>query len=60
LFQKAESARTTISPLAPARRSRGSSSCTKRSAPRPEPAEPFRRRACKISPLPARLAISGW
>jgi hypothetical protein len=60
LFQKPESARTRISPLPPARRTRAISSSTKRGAPRWVCAEPVRSRTCNTSSPPARVAGSGW
>ena len=60
LDQKPESKRMTISPLAPARRARATSSSTKRLVPRAVLAEPFLMRAWRISPLPARTATMGW
>jgi hypothetical protein len=58
--QKPESARMVSSPLAPARRTRAASSSTKRAVPRAVLARPVRWRACRTSPLSARLASSGW
>ena len=60
LDQKPESNRMTISPLAPARRARATSSSTKRLAPREVLAEPLRIRAWRTSPVPARTATMGW
>jgi len=54
--QKPESARMVSSPLAPARRTRAANSSTKRAVL----ARPVRCRACRTSPLSARLASSGW
>ena len=50
----------TISPLAPARRARATSSSTKRLVPRAVLAKPFLMRACRTSPVPARTARMGW
>ena len=58
--QKPESARMVSSPLAPARRTRAASSSTKRAVPRAVLARPVRWRACRTSPVSARLATSGW
>ena len=58
--QNPESKRMTISPLAPARRTRATSSSMKRRAPRAVLADPLRIRACRTSPVSARLARIGW
>jgi hypothetical protein len=58
--QNAESARSTIGPVAPARRTRRIVSRTNRCAPRLLLADPLRIRACRISPVSARVASSGW
>src|SRR5512132_1384437 len=50
-----ESARNVNAPTAPARRTRATSSSTKRLWPRWE--EPLRSRACRTSPVSARVAI---
>ena len=60
LDQNPESTRTTISPVAPARRTRAMSSWMKRRAPRAVFADPLRMRACSTSPVSARLAKIGW
>jgi hypothetical protein len=58
--QNPESARTVTGPDTLARRSVASSSPMKRMTPRKVPAAPLRIREAKISPVPARVAISGW
>ena len=60
LDQNPESTLSTISPVAPARRHRATSSSTKRLAPRAVLADPLRMRACSTSPVSARVASSGW
>lgn len=55
--QNPESARTRISPAAPARRTRATSSSTKRPVPFRD--EPLRRRAWRISAVSARVASNG-
>ena len=57
--QNPESARTVFAPVAPARLRRATSSSTKRTTSRDDPAEPFRIRANRISPVSARVANSG-
>src|SRR5208282_334418 len=56
LDQNPESKRMTSSPVAPARRTRATSSAIKRLAPRAEPAGPRRSRAWSTSPVSARVA----
>lgn len=58
--QKPESNLRTIGPVAPALRSRATSSSTNRLVPRWVLADPLRIRACTISPVSALLAGSGW
>jgi hypothetical protein len=58
-FQNPESARNNFEPLAPARRTRGISSSTNRSAPRDVFADPFLARMCNTSPVSARVAMIG-
>ena len=60
VFQKPESARSSLTPDAPARLTRAISSSVKRRIPRWVFAEPFLSRRCSTSPLPARLARIGW
>ena len=57
--QNPESARTVVGPVAPARRRFATSSSTKRTTPRDDPAEPLRMRAPSTSPVSARAASSG-
>jgi hypothetical protein len=58
--QNPESIRKVSSPLAPARRSRATSSSQNRTIPRAVLAEPLRSRACTTSPVSARKASNGW
>lgn len=60
VFQKPESARSSLTPEAPARLTRAISSSLKRRIPRWVFADPLRSRRCSSSPLPARLARIGW
>ena len=60
LDQNPESKRMTISPAAPARRTRATTSSMKRRTPRAVLAEPLRMRACSTSPVSARVASRGW
>ena len=57
--QNPESARTVTGPVASVRRRLATSSLTNPMIPREDPAEPFRIRENKISPVPARVATSG-
>jgi len=56
VFQKPESARSSLTPDAPARLTRAISSSLKRRIPRWLFAEPFLSRRCSSSPVPAQLA----
>ena len=58
--QNPESKRMTSSPVAPARRSRATSSSTNRLVPRWVLADPLRIRTWRSSPVPARVARRGW
>jgi hypothetical protein len=58
--QNPESIRKVSSPLAPARRSRATSSSMKRAMPWAVLAAPLRSRACSASPVSALVASSGW
>jgi hypothetical protein len=58
--QNPESIRMVSSPLAPARRTRATSSSTNRAAPRAVLARPVRWRAWSTSPVSALVASSGW
>ena len=60
LDQYPESKRMMISPVAPARRRRATSSSTKRLVPRWVLADPLRIRAWRISPVSALVARIGW
>src|SRR5580658_6778471 len=60
VFQKPESARSSLTPLAPARPTRAISSSVKRSIPFCVFADPVRRRMCSTSRVSARVASSGW
>jgi hypothetical protein len=57
--QNPESARSSLTPVAPARATRAMSSSKKRPIPREVFADPLRSRTCKTSPVSARVASSG-
>jgi hypothetical protein len=59
-FQKPESARSSLTPVAPARVTRAISSSVKRSIPFCVFADPLRRRMCSVSRVSARVARIGW
>ena len=59
LFQKPESERSNIAPVAPARATRGRSSSTNRNAPLAVFAELLPQRMCSTSPVPALVARTG-
>jgi hypothetical protein len=58
-FQKPESARSSLTPLAPPRATRAISSSPKRSIPRCVFADPVRRRMCSTSRVSARVSRIG-
>ena len=59
VFQKPESARRSLTPVAPARVTRAISSSQKRSIPRWVLADPLRSLRCRTSPVSAREARIG-
>ena len=60
VFQNPESARSSLTPVAPARVTRAISLSVKRSIPRWVFAEPLRSRMWSASRVSARVARSGW
>ena len=60
VFQNPESARSSLTPVAPARVTRAISSSVKRTIPFCVFADPFRSRMCSVSRVSARVARIGW
>jgi hypothetical protein len=60
VFQNPESARSSLTPVAPARSTRAISSSQKRLMPFWVLADPFLRRMCSASRVSARVARIGW